>query len=331
MVSIAGRSRRGALLALFGLALGSTVARAEDAASGGSTVRFASVEAGRAVLAADDVWVAATSDFQRAATLGARPPVSRERFLAFSAAAVQPWPAAQESRWRKAVDTVMARVSALRVPLPREVLLVNSDGRDASNAPYTRANAIVLPTAALPQDASPYSDVELLAHELFHIVSRHSPALATQLYATIGFEPVAPLRWPAAWLSGRIANPDAPFDRHAMPVTIDGSTAMLIPLLVARRTELRPGESFFDVMDVRLLEVSVAAGAATLPVLRNGEPVWHAPERVPEFVARLGGNTGYIIHPDETMADNFAFLVSGRSVPNPALLAQIEAVLLTPR
>ena len=84
-------------------------------------------------------------------------------------------------------------------------------------------------------------------------------------------------------------------------------------------------------MDVRLLEVSVAAGAATLPVLRNGEPVWHAPERVPAFVARLGGNTGYIIHPDETMADNFAFLVSGRSVPNPALLAQIEAVLLTPR
>ena len=42
---------------------------------------------------------------------------------------------------------------------------------------------------------------------------------------------------------------------------------------------------------------------------------------------RLGGNTGYIIHPEETMADNFAFLVSGRSVRNPKLVQRIEALL----
>lgn len=34
----------------------------------GSLVRFASVDEGRKVLAADDEWTAATSDFQRAAT-----------------------------------------------------------------------------------------------------------------------------------------------------------------------------------------------------------------------------------------------------------------------
>ena len=42
---------------------------------------------------------------------------------------------------------------------------------------------------------------------------------------------------------------------------------------------------------------------------------------------RLGGNTGYVIHPEETMVDNVAMLATGRTVPNPALLKRIEAVL----
>jgi hypothetical protein len=66
-------------------------------------------------------------------------------------------------------------------------------------------------------------------------------------------------------------------------------------------------------------------------VLRDGEPVWHSPAQLPAYAARLGGNTGYIIHPEETIADNFAQLLTGRTVRNPALLQQIEAVLLAPR
>jgi hypothetical protein len=103
----------------------------------------------------------------------------------------------------------------------------------------------------------------------------------------------------------------------------------LMPLLVARRAELKPRETFFDVLDVRLLEVTSSATAtATVAVRRDGRPVWHAPEQVPEYLKRLGGNTDYIFHPEETMADNVASLVVGRTVPNPALLKQIEAVLL---
>src|SRR5205085_3642499 len=117
-------------------------------------------------------------------------------------------------RWQEAIETVLARAAALRVPLPAEILIVNTDGRDAANAPYTRGNAIVLPTAALPAANAQPSDRFLIAHELFHVVSRHDPAIANRLYALIGFEPVEPLQWPAAWLPARIANPDAPFDRH---------------------------------------------------------------------------------------------------------------------
>jgi hypothetical protein len=276
------------------------------------------------VLGADDDWVAATSEFHRSATLGVSTPVSREKLRAFCAETVLPWSPALESRWSRALASIAPRFRDLRVPLPRGVMLIHSNGRDSANAPYTRQNAVVLPVAAMPDD--PRVDAFVLAHELFHVVSRHASALATNLYALIGFEPVAPLQWPAEWLPLRIANPDAPHDRHLMRTTMAGRNVALMPLLVARRAELKPGETFFDVLDVRLLEVT--SGDATLPVRSsNGQPVWHAPEAVPEYLARLGGNTGYIFHPEETMADNFALLVSGRPVPNPALLKRIEAVL----
>lgn len=293
-------------------------------ALGASTTRYASVAKGRAVLGADDDWVAATSEFQRRATLGTTAPVTRDELRAFCADAVLDWTAELQARFDTALGTLAPRFDALRVPLPPGVLLIRSNGRDAANAPYTRAHAIVLPTATMPDQ--PGADAFILAHEFCHVMTRHTNSLATRLYALLGFEPVAPLVWPAEWLPLRIANPDAPHDRHLMRTTLNGRALALMPLLVARRGELQPGETFFNVLDVRLLEVTAGAGA-TLPVRRDGAPLWHAPRDVPEYLARLGGNTHYILHPEETLADNFAALVTGRTVPNPALLARIETVL----
>ena len=314
---------RGAVLVTAPL-LFAEPARALVATVGAATVRFATPAQGRALLGADDDWIAATSEFHRRATLHMNAPVSREQLRAFCADAVLPWPAPLEARWAKSLTTLAPRYEALRIPLPPEVLLIHTNGRDAANAPYTRGNAVALPASAAPADGS--GDESVLAHELFHVASRHAPALATRLYALIGFESVAPLQWPAEWLPLRIANPDATHDRHAMRTTFDGRAVALMPLLVARRAELKPGETFFNLLDVRLLEVTT--GDATLPVRSSdGEPVWHAPGAVPEYLARLGGNTGYIIHPEETIADNVAMLATRRPVPNPALLKRIEAVL----
>ena len=329
-MSLARRLFAVVVAAVFLVAAGAAGAEAPAPAQPFS-FRFASLEEGRAIVGKSDDWVAATSDFQRAATVGAPPPVTRARFLAFSALAVRPWSAPEQARWQKALDAITPRLVALHAALPPVVLLVNTDGRDAANAPYTRANAVMLPTQAMGGDKPGANDDLVLAHELFHVISRMHLELSTRLYELMGFESVAPLRWPDAWLPLRIANPDAPYDRHAMRTRVDGRPVMLMPLLVAKRTDLRPGETFFDVLDVRLLEVTPSPAGATLPVMRAGEPVWHTPASAPEYLARLGGNTDYIFHPEETMADNFALLVTQRRAPNPALLSRIEAVLLAPR
>lgn len=290
-------------------------------------LRFASEREGREVLGADDDWVAATGEFHRRAMLGVTSPVSREKLRAFSADTVLPWTAALQARWTRAMTVLAPRLRELGVALPPEVLLINSNGRDSANAPYTRRHAVVMPAQGVPEDGD--MDAFVLAHELFHVVSRRSSALATRLYALIGFEPCAPLEWPEEWLPLRIANPDAPHDRHLMRTTLRGRALSLMPVLVMRRAELQPGETFFDVLDVRLLEVSAGASKTTA-VRRDGQPVWHAPADVPDYLARLGGNTEYIFHPEETVADNFALLVTRRPVPNPGLLKRLGATLREP-
>ena len=177
-----------------------------------------------------------------------------------------------------------------------------------------------------------YTDAELLTHELFHIVSRYDPALATRLCATLGFEPTSPVQWPTAWQPLRLANPDAPYDPHLMRTRIDGCEVALIPSLMANRTQLDriKGETFFTVLDIRLLEVQPGnPGEPTTATLQDGALAWHSPDSsAKDYLAQVGGNTSYIFHPEETMADNIAFLVSGRKVPNPGLLKRIKAVLL---
>jgi hypothetical protein len=288
----------------------------------GSVVRFASVEAGQRVLSADDDWMRATSAFQRRAVMGRSEPVTLDEFKRWNADAVRPWTAPMRERWRRALDSLAPAFESLRIALPGEVLLVLTNGQESANAPYTRANAVVLAGAA---SMPGYNDAMLLAHELWHVASRHAPALATRLYAEIGFEPIPLLTFPTAWADVRIANPDAPENQHAMRLSLGGRETLVTPVLVAARTALQPGETFFSVMEVRLLEVEVA-GERSRAVQRGGQPVWHPLATTAEYLRRLGGNTGYVIHPEEAMADNVMLLLNARTARNPALIERIRAV-----
>jgi hypothetical protein len=137
------------------------------------------------------------------------------------------------------------------------------------------------------------------------------------------------LRFPPQWEAIRIANPDAPANNHAMRLNVGGQMPWVTPVLVASRTELRPGETFFDVMEVRLLEVSPgSAGEASTAVLSGAEPRWHALGAAHDYLQQLGGNTAYVIHYEEAAADNVALLATGGRARNPALLARLRAALL---
>ena len=294
----------------------------------GATVRFADVDEAKALLGANDDWVAMTGDLQRASLMGdVNRPASREAFRAFLAQQALPWPADQRRRWLQALAQVAPGFARLGLKLPKEVLLVQTTGRESADTPHTRMNAVFLPRRF---DQQQYTDVELMAHELWHVVSRHDPALRTRVYAPIGFVPAPPLEFPPAWLPARLANQDATHHEHMMWVSLQGRTAALMPVMVADAAELRsPGATIVSAAQARLLEVIPGSGGQpTRAVLRNGQPVWHDPEQTPAYLEKLGGNSDYLTHPEETMADNVMFMVSGRAVPNAGLQERIRAAIL---
>jgi hypothetical protein len=291
-------------------------------ATAGTVLRFAEVDEARHLLAADDEWMRAASGLQRRLIMGRSEPVTLDAFKRWNADAVRPWAAEMRERWARALEQVAPQWQALRIPLPREVLLIASNGQDSAGAPYTRGNGVVMPDL---DKASIDSDAMVMAHELWHVASRHAPPLATRLYAEIGFEPMPALAFPEAWAPIRLANPDAPENRHAMRLSIGDREALVTPVLVAARTELQPGETFFNVVDVRLLEVQ-PDGTVSRAAMRDGQPVWHRVNDAHDYLRRLGGNTGYVIHPEETMADNVALLLTQGPARNADLLARLRAV-----
>jgi hypothetical protein len=66
-------------------------------------------------------------------------------------------------------------------------------------------------------------------------------------------------------------------------------------------------------------------------VLRDGAAVLHEPKRLDDYFTRIGRNTGYIIHPDEILADNFVHLVFGKEgLDAPRIIDQMRSVLAPP-
>jgi len=223
----------------------------------------------RQLLAADDDWMAAVGSFNRAAIAGRPDGISRTEFkTAVQAAAIQ-CPTGDVQRWRAMLDSVATRYERLHMRLPATVNIACIDGTVAGGEVYTRGNTMFVPRAMGAR-----MDEWLFAHELFHIFSRHNPVVPSRLYAQLGFTEVPALQWPEEWIEARILNPDAPFDRHSIRIETSSGPYSVMPVLVARRTVLQPGETFFNVLDVRLLAVqpsprrqgqpsAAAAGQAT--------------------------------------------------------------------
>src|SRR5262249_16684160 len=86
--------------------------------------------------------------------------------------------------------------------------------------------------------------------------------------------------------------------------------------------------SFFQYLQFKLLQVE-EVDMRFQPVLKDGHPVLIEPRGLKSYAEQIGKNTGYIIHPDEILADNFAHLVVGaENLPSPDIVAKRRERLL---
>jgi hypothetical protein len=217
-------------------------------------------------------------------------------------------------------------LTPFNLPATKPILLIHTNGRKESGAAYTRGSAIILPRGMTGTSDRP--PTRLIAHELFHVLSRNHPDWRDQLYAIIGFRNIGKVGLPDRLAGRRITNPDAPEIEHAIDVCVsDQHKAMLMPSLLAKQPFSLDQRSIFRYLDFKLMEIQQNEQSEWVPVTVDGDVVFHDPS-LPDFHRQIGRNTAYIIHPEEILADNFAMLLTGAEAKDPWLIESIKRVLL---
>lgn len=277
---------------------------------------FAAPAQGAAVLTADDRYTAQMQAREARIRAQDASVTQFDGVKPLYAADVQEWTTEEMEALKAAITGVMDKLDGIDALLPEEVLLVKTGTVVEGGLPHTRANAIIFAGGTIPEGDSLQG---LFLHELHHVLSRANRELHDEYFALIGFLPCR-FEEPASLRETRLSNPDAPTYDHYVPAEVEGADGVT-PYLFASRDYDGEGRlpAYFG---FGLLPLEVENGVCTAAVETTDALL--APDAVPAYLQALGGNTNYIIHPEETLADNFVHWAMGREdVTTPSL---VEAV-----
>lgn len=250
-------------------------------------------------------------------------PVGTDRFAAAMAQAARDWTAGERAAFADLPARLQRFISGMRWKSPSPILIVKASNDLTDGFPHTRGNAIVLQESVLLEAGTqPERLAHLMAHETFHVLSRANPALREELYRAIGFRPCAAVDMPAPLARLRITNPDAPDNRHAIEVRWNGRAVDILPYVHFPSEAIDPRAGFATQMQTSWLPVDRQDGRCKV---RDERPALAELEGLYEQVGR---NTGYLIHPEEILAENFALLFQKpRKLASPEVLERIRAIL----
>jgi hypothetical protein len=295
----------------------------------GTELQFASVQDGRQFLSTPDEYTRGLSPFDRAVRMHTEKPVSDQEMLDYFAQHVREWDKEEKAHIEEVVGTVRDKLAALHLRLPETITLIKTSGKEEGNAAYCRGNAIVF-----PESVTHTMQAKLFVHELFHIYSRNHPELRPALYGIVGFTPCPPVELPAALRDIKISNPDAPAMDYAIWVNQGGQRMRAVPVLFSKWPKYDPkwGDNLFGYLSFRLMALTPKENRWVALTDEKGQPLLRTVNEVDDYWTQIGRNTGYNIHPEEILAENFALLVlqNGRTdgVATPRVLEELKRVLL---
>jgi hypothetical protein len=187
-----------------------------------------------------------------------------------------------------------------QLPLPPEIIFVNTTMEDEGSAgAYTSGNMIVLNQSCI---VYPYIE-ELIAHELFHCITRHSPEFRQKMYSLIGFTVMDhDIELPERIKLVQMANPDVEHIDNYAEFTIDGVKRKCTLITYYTRSwaeasaQQGPSTVFFR-----------NVGVALLPLDDLDHP--YSIDDASDFWDKMGSNTDYIDAAEECLAVNFSMAI----------------------
>ncbi len=283
--------------------------------------KFADKETAIKILTADDEYLTTMKPIEIALQVGS-PTADKtiDDLKAHYAANVIEWPEAEEALMKALLVTHKKKLKKIEHLLPETVYFIKVTDAVESGIPHTRGNAFVSPSRRTSLST------KLFFHQIFHILSRHNRIKRASLYNIIGFRPCyfQPTEEVDKYI---IRNPEAPFTEFFLPVEIDDRDTYVMNYLHTTYDGFDPTvERGFDGhISGDLIEVTVDNGICKPVINADGTPSIYKHEDVPDYYEKVGHNTNFDIHPEEIIADNFAFLMMDTpDLINPEIPEEIE-------
>ena len=253
------------------------------------------------------------------------PEGKREDLVSLAVREVREWTAEEaqqiEQIRKNLNDTI--RKYGYRIPFPKEIVLVKTTMKDEGGAGgYTRSNWIAL-TDATFQRGTEASHTRLLVHETFHILTRLNPGFKEKLYRAIDFN-ILPkeIEFPEDIRKSRISNPDVSRCDSYATFTIDGKPQNCTMIIYTNRPYTTG--KFYQYINVGLIPLD----ESFKPLRESGKTVIYPLQKATDFFDKVGRNTGYVIDPEEVLADNFAIaLLNTPNVHTPELQKKVQELL----
>lgn len=212
----------------------------------------------------------------------------------------------------------------IKLPLPKELLLIKTTMEEEGGAAaYTRGDVICIGEGYLKKISTPRL-AKLLAHELFHVLTRDNKDFRKSMYEIIGFNILdKEFKFADDVKDKFISNPDVnSYDNYAM-LNVEGETRPCTMIIYSDKDY--DGGSFFDYVHIGLVPLDNNFE----PIINSGHTVIYDLDDASDFYSKVGRNTGYVINPEECLADNFSMALCGTSgkIPNPEILDKIIKVI----
>lgn len=309
---------------LFGFVVIASAWLGAGAASGQTApaIALATQQEGAAAISARDEYMSAVTAGD--VSIWLRQPGSgadTDALAQYLAANVRPWTDDERVRLTAMLERVSPRLAGLTSWLPPRVQIAGFNAEASAGADFTRGSTIFLSQLNPSDDALD----ERFFHELFHVLSRNNPSRRDELYALVGFQRCTPMALDDALRARIVTNPDAPVVEYASPVSIGGQTVWATPLMVADLSRYTTTSGLFDHVELQFIALrrdeqgrcTQDANSTVAPHDLGGA-----------VVMRAGGNTNYVIHPEELVADNFAQMMMGRrDAPSPEIYSRLATLL----
>lgn len=250
-----------------------------------------------------------------------------EELEAFTAQQTLDFTDAEKESIDQAMDRIQ-RVCAERgytLPPMDDIVFAKTTMREECDAgAYTHGTQIYLGKSMLkyglsddPAIKDSFDDV--IAHEIFHCLTRNHPDFRAAMYAILGFTVVDDdYEFSPEIRDQIIANPDVEHHNSYAAFDINGRMTNCVVVFTTRKPFTQKGDSMFDEMQTGLVPID---DTTTIYTSSDAANFWDV----------FGQNTDYVIDPEETLADNFAdtiiYGLDSMDYKNPEIILAIDALL----